>query len=104
MSNDFAILRNWTLFSNTTSSITWLNFHHEHRDRIRTTLKTTDGALRYITNSTDSFVVDLTPPLLLYIRDGAMAKDRDYQARRLHNLMCCLLYKKIRISNDSIIQ
>lgn len=79
MSENFEVIRNWTLFSNATTSVTWLNFHHLHRDRIRTTLKTTNGALRWIQNSTDSFIVDLTPPLLQYIRDGLGANDRDYQ-------------------------
>ena len=79
MSESFVVIRDWSLFSNATSSVTWLNFHHLHRDRVRTTLRTTNGALRSIQNSTDSFVVDLTPPLLQFIRDGTGATDRDYQ-------------------------
>lgn len=94
MSDNFAVLRNWTSFPNATSSVTWLNFHHDHRDRIKTTLKTTDGALRWITNSTDSFVVDLTPPLLVYIRDGAASKDRDYQAGLQTEMVYCILEKR----------
>ncbi|KAK3104702.1 hypothetical protein FSP39_008103 [Pinctada imbricata] len=79
-STDFELLQDWVKFDNTTSSVTWRNFTFEHNDVVKTTLKTTNGALNTVTNTTDGFVVDLSPPDLLYIRDGLTTTDIDYQA------------------------
>ncbi|KAJ8321023.1 hypothetical protein KUTeg_002610 [Tegillarca granosa] len=80
-SEDYEIARDWTSFDNTTTSVKWLNFHFHHRDRIKTVLQTTNGALNSIQNETDGFIVDLTPPLLVHIGDGnAQGKDIDYQS------------------------
>lgn len=73
------MLRDWSTFSNTSSSVTWLNFNLEHEDRVKMELKVTNGALNSVTEETDGFVVDLTPPELTYLWDGLGSSDIMYQ-------------------------
>ena len=83
MSQDYKEIRDWTKFEASTRSVKWLNFHNHHKDRIKVSLRTTNRALNQIVNTTDGFVVDLTPPQLHYLWDGAQGKDREFQVR--HN-------------------
>jgi len=67
-------------FSNLTTSVKWLNFHLHHKDKVKLNLRTTNGALNTIVNSTDGFVVDLTPPVLIELGDGStVGKDLEFQ-------------------------
>lgn len=67
-------------FSNTTESAKWLNFHFEHKDRVKLVVRTTNGALNSIVNETDGYIVDLTPPKLIYLGDGSIQhKDLEFQ-------------------------
>lgn len=67
-------------FNNETESVRWLNFHLHHNDYITFTLRTTNGALNSIINETDGFLVDLTPPELMFMRDGTDDKeDAEFQ-------------------------
>lgn len=79
LSQDYEEVRDWTKFDTSTSSVKWLNFHNHHKDRIKTSLRTTNRALNEIVNTTDGFIVDLTPPQLHYLWDGALGKDREFQ-------------------------
>ncbi|XP_071123199.1 uncharacterized protein [Mytilus edulis] len=80
-SNDFRVIRNWVTFNNETESVRWLNFHLHHNDYITLTLRTTNGALNSIINETDGFLVDLTPPELMFMRDGTGDKeDAEFQS------------------------
>ncbi|CAG2187681.1 unnamed protein product [Mytilus edulis] len=80
-STDFNIIRNWVPFNNDTAGVKWLNFHLHHNDYIILTLRTTNGALNSIVNDTDGFLVDLTPPKLIYIRDGTDdIQDAEFQS------------------------
>lgn len=80
MSNEFSVIRPYVTFGNESISARWLNFHLEHRDRIKIQLKTTNGALNSIVNETDTYVVDLTPPALQYLGDGlTQEQDIDFQ-------------------------
>lgn len=81
MSQDYKEIRDWTKFEASTRSVKWLNFHNHHKDRIKVSLRTTNRALNQIVNTTDGFVVDLTPPQLHYLWDGAQGKDREFQVR-----------------------
>ena len=84
-SSDFEVIQDWVTVINTSTSVTWLNFNLEHKDIVKTTLKTTNGALNEITNTTDGLTVDLTPPKLNYIRDGLSAADISYQVIITYN-------------------
>jgi len=76
------MIRDYTTFDNETTSVKWLNFHLNHKDRVRITLETMNGALNKIHNSTDGFIVDLTPPKLIYLGDGNNSnKDINFQVR-----------------------
>ena len=81
MSQDYEEIRDWTKFEASTRSVKWLNFHNHHKDRIKVSLRTTNRALNQIVNTTAGFVVDLTPPQLHYLWDGAQGKDREFQVR-----------------------
>ena len=83
MSEDFEEIRDWTKFEASTTSVKWLNFHNRHKDRVKSSLRTTNKALNDIVNSTDGFVVDLTPPELHYLRDGTESKDGEFQVYKL---------------------
>lgn len=79
MTFDFEAIQDWTPFPSTASDVKWLKFHHSHGDRIHTSLRTTNQALNSIINNTNSFVVDITPPYLYYLRDGLQPKDQEFQ-------------------------
>lgn len=78
-------MRDWSTFSNTSSSVTWLNFDLEHKDRVKTELKVTNGALNSVTQQTDGFVVDLSPPELEHLWDGLGSSDIMYQVGSPHS-------------------
>lgn len=78
-------MRDWSTFSNTSSSVTWLNFDLEHKDRVKTELKVTNGALNSVTQQTDGFVVDLSPPELEHLWDGLGSSDIMYQVQSPHS-------------------
>eukprot|EP00105_Crassostrea_gigas_P044578 XP_019928726.1 PREDICTED: uncharacterized protein LOC105342845 [Crassostrea gigas] len=80
LSQDYEEIRDWTKFDASTSSVKWLNFHNYHKDIIKTSLRTTNRALNEIVNTTDGFIVDLTPPQLHYLWDGDQEKDREFQS------------------------
>ena len=63
-----------------TTEVEWQDFHLHHKDCLKSVMKTTNGALNEIETETNSFIVDLTPPLLDYIGDGNTARgDIQYQ-------------------------
>ncbi|CAC5384518.1 unnamed protein product [Mytilus coruscus] len=79
--NDYSVIRDWVPYSNTTRSVKWLNFHLQHKDKVKVNLRTTNGALNTIVNTTDGFVVDLTPPTLISLGDGLEpGKDIEFQS------------------------
>ncbi|ESO91907.1 hypothetical protein LOTGIDRAFT_176774, partial [Lottia gigantea] len=81
ISEDFKILRDWHEVDNDTNSFEWHNFHLHHQDSVKIRLLTTNGALGKITQHTDGYVVDLTPPTLIYLNDGGQQRqDVDYQS------------------------
>ncbi|ESO82597.1 hypothetical protein LOTGIDRAFT_236952 [Lottia gigantea] len=83
ISQDFEVLRDWHELDNDTQSIEWHNFHLHHRDNVKLKLRTTNGALGRIVEETDGYVVDLTPPSLIYLNDGGQqTKDIDYQSSK----------------------
>lgn len=56
------------------------NFHLNHRDVVKTQVRATNGALNSVAIETDSFIVDTTPPALIYgLWDGQGSADVDYQ-------------------------
>ena len=65
-------------------------FFSQHRDVVRTTIRATNGALNTNSQTSDSFVVDLTPPDLLYIYDGLGNADIEFQVRLSVCLCVCL--------------
>ena len=83
LGTSYELLRDWSSFSNTSSSVTWLNFDLEHKDQVKTRLKVTNGALNSVTQDTDGFVVDLSPPELEYLWDGSGSSDIMYQVQVL---------------------
>jgi hypothetical protein len=83
MSYSYETVQNWAPFPASVSSVKWLKFHHRHGDRIRTSLRTTNNALNAIINTTNSFIVDVTPPYLHHLRDGLQPRDQEYQVREL---------------------
>jgi hypothetical protein len=84
LGTSYELMREWSTFSNTSSSVTWLNFDLEHQDRVKMELKVTNGAQNSLTHETDGFVVDLTPPELTYLWDGLGSSDIMYQVLTLH--------------------
>lgn len=85
LGTSYELLRDWSTFSNTSSSVTWLNFDLEHKDRVKTELKVTNGALNSVTQETDGFVVDLSPPELEHLWDGLGSSDIMYQVWSPHS-------------------
>ena len=80
--NDFSVIRDWVPYSNMTQSVKWLNFHLQHKDKVKVNLRTTNGALNTIENTTDGFIVDLTPPVLMSLGDGTEeGKDIEFQVQ-----------------------
>ncbi|XP_052081235.1 uncharacterized protein LOC127719259 [Mytilus californianus] len=81
LSENFQVVRDFVTFSNMTESAKWLNFHFEHKDRVKLVLQTTNGALNSIVNETDGYIVDLTPPKLVYLEDGSVQhEDLEFQS------------------------
>lgn len=73
-------IKEWSKFEKSIKSAEWRNFHLEHNDEIRTTVKATNGALNDIDVESNGFLVDLTPPLLGHLNDGSVTgKDIAYQ-------------------------
>ncbi|XP_071152144.1 uncharacterized protein, partial [Mytilus edulis] len=88
ITDNYNIIRDFVPFSNTTDSVKWLNFQFQHKDKVKIDLRTTNGAHNSIVNSTDGYVVDLTPPELLYLGDG-MVQDKDLEFQSdAKNLSC----------------
>ncbi|KAK3609657.1 hypothetical protein CHS0354_035942 [Potamilus streckersoni] len=80
---NYQVLKDWVEYDNTTTSIKWQNFHLKHRDRIKSLLRTTNNALNQITSVTNSFIIDLTPPVLEYVNDGTEEGiDYDFQVSK----------------------
>ena len=78
----YETLRDYVTLPGNTTKVKWQDFHLHHKDRLKSVLKTMNGALNEIQSETDSFIVDLTPPFLDYIGDGNTAKgDIQYQVR-----------------------
>ena len=69
---NYEVFRDWVPFSNETEEVNWVNFHLQHKDHVKVQLRTTNGALNSVVNETDGFVVDLTPPVLVNLGDGAI--------------------------------
>ncbi|CAG2236309.1 unnamed protein product [Mytilus edulis] len=88
LTDNYKITRDFEPYSNTTESVKWLNFHFQHKDKVKLFLRTTNGAHNSIVNSTDGYVIDLTPPNLLYLGDGFVQhKDLEFQSDT-KNLSC----------------
>ncbi|KAK3612537.1 hypothetical protein CHS0354_024514 [Potamilus streckersoni] len=68
--SEWEVLKNWTTFKNDTNAASWKNFHLHHKDRVKSTVRAVNGALNPVERDTDGFIVDLTPPNLLYLGDG----------------------------------
>jgi hypothetical protein len=69
MSSNFETIHSYeSVFPDT--NITWHHFHLHHRDIVKSKLRTTNGALNFVTNETNSYIVDLTAPNLDYLNDG----------------------------------
>jgi hypothetical protein len=71
----------WTrLASNVTEHAGFFHLHLKHGDQVETELRVTNGALNQVVMATDGFVVDLTPPLLVFLGDGPdWEADTEYQ-------------------------
>ncbi|VDI67222.1 Hypothetical predicted protein [Mytilus galloprovincialis] len=81
LTENFKTRRDFVTFSNITESVKWLNFHFQHKDRVKLYLRTTNGAINSIVNETDGYIVDLTPPKLVYLGDGlAQHEDLEFQS------------------------
>lgn len=77
---EWAEIKEWSNFEKSTKKAEWRNFHLEHNDEIKTTVKGTNGALNDIDVESDGFLVDLTSPLLGHLNDGLVTgKDIVYQ-------------------------
>jgi hypothetical protein len=90
--SDWTIIKDWSKFANTSKTAEWRNFHLNHKDEIKTTVKATNGALNDVEIVTDGFIVDLTPPLLEHFNDGLInGKDLEFQV--VHNVIQDLKYR-----------
>ncbi|KAI8514390.1 hypothetical protein Bbelb_087140 [Branchiostoma belcheri] len=61
-----------------TTSFRWHHFHLHQGDQVFVNLNVTNRALGVTTLQSDGFVLDLTPPVLKYLRDG-LDSDKDAQ-------------------------
>ncbi|XP_060596420.1 uncharacterized protein LOC132750448 [Ruditapes philippinarum] len=78
--NDWTIIKEWTKFAKAERTAEWRNFHLAHNDKIKSSIKATNGALNDIDTESDGFLIDLTSPLLGYLNDGPdNQKDIQYQ-------------------------
>ncbi|KAK3101936.1 hypothetical protein FSP39_007496 [Pinctada imbricata] len=80
LSGNYSVIREWVTLTNDTTNVKWLNFDLSHRDQVKTELMTVNGATTALTVYTNGFIVDLTQPILVYLRDGLSQKDRDFQS------------------------
>ena len=55
------------------------HFHLNHRDKVKTQVRVTNGALNTAVEETDSFIVDMTPPELVSLWDGLGDADIEFQ-------------------------
>ncbi|XP_046562951.1 uncharacterized protein LOC124271844 [Haliotis rubra] len=80
LSPDFEVLRDWNTLGKDVRQIEWHNFHLNHQDIVKTKLKTINNALGSVEQTTDGFVVDLTPPRMVFLGDGReQNKDTEFQ-------------------------
>ncbi|XP_076086791.1 uncharacterized protein LOC143057371 [Mytilus galloprovincialis] len=75
LSHDYEVIKDWVQYPSDTASVSWLNLDLEHKDRVKVNVKATNGAQNTVTAESDGFVVDLTPPELMYIGDGTVAQE-----------------------------
>ena len=77
---DWIVTKTSESFGSNKSVAVWKNFHLEHKDMIKSVVTGINGALNDVQNTTDGFVVDLTPPLLHHLADGPIdGLDISYQ-------------------------
>ena len=67
------MIKDWVQYTSDTTSVSWLNLDLAHKDRVKVNVKATNGAQSTVTVESNGFVVDLTPPELVYIKDGTVA-------------------------------
>ncbi|XP_048258676.1 uncharacterized protein LOC125384201 [Haliotis rufescens] len=80
LSPDFEVVKDWKTLGKDVSQIEWHNFHLNHQDVVKTKLKTINNALGTVEQTTDGFVVDLTPPRMVFLGDGReQNKDAEFQ-------------------------
>ncbi|XP_067658325.1 uncharacterized protein [Haliotis asinina] len=80
MSSEFEVLKDWKTLNTNISQFEWHNFNLGHRDVVKTKLRTTNKALASVEQTTDGFVVDLTPPRMTFIGDGSVTNvDAEFQ-------------------------
>ncbi|XP_048258717.1 uncharacterized protein LOC124137708 isoform X1 [Haliotis rufescens] len=80
LSSDFEVVKDWKTLGKDVSQIEWHNFHLNHQDVVKTKLKTINNALGTVEQTTDGFVVDLTPPRMVFLGDGReQNKDVEFQ-------------------------
>ncbi|KAL8609977.1 hypothetical protein ACOMHN_029470 [Nucella lapillus] len=79
LSSDFQTIKPWTKVG-LASSFESHDYHLKHRDVVRSVVRATNGALNTASKSTDTFLVDLTPPRLGYLWDGQSAADINFQS------------------------
>ena len=61
----------------------WTHIHFDDGDRVLVSVTAVNGAEQQVTRQSDGFLVDTTPPLLVYLRDGLDAiEDVQYQTNR----------------------
>ena len=78
--SDWTIIKGWSKFEKTIHEAEWRNFHLNHKDEIKSTVKATNGALNDVEVETDGFIVDLTSPILEHLHDGLInGKDLEFQ-------------------------
>ena len=79
---DWMPLKDWTKFETSVESVSWKNFHHNHNDFIKASVRARNGALNDVVLETDGVLIDLTPPIKDYLNDGSLAgSDIDYQVK-----------------------
>ncbi|XP_048258679.1 uncharacterized protein LOC124137747 [Haliotis rufescens] len=77
---NFEVVKDWKTLGKDVSQIEWHNFHLNHQDVVKTKLKTINNALGTVEQTTDGFVVDLTPPRMVFLGDGReQGKDAEFQ-------------------------
>ena len=78
--SDWTIIKDWSKFGKILNEAEWRNFHLNQQDKIKSSVKATNGALIDVEIDTDGFIVDLTSPILEYLHDGLInGKDLEFQ-------------------------